>query len=85
MRLHGNTLEDTITVYVGIALGVCALAIAGHTLFLRMFRAGSRSDTPLLDSMIGATTVTAFWARTLKGNRFALTSTLGDGTAARDA
>jgi len=35
--------------------------------------------------MIGATTVTAFWARTLKGNRFALTSTLGDGTAARDA
>ena len=53
MRLHGDTLEDTITVYVGIALGVCALAIAGHTLFLRIFRAGSRSDTPLLDSMIG--------------------------------
>ena len=48
----GGPLEDTITVYIGIALGVvCALAIAARTLF--WFRAKPRSDTPLLDSMIG--------------------------------
>jgi hypothetical protein len=44
-------LEDTIAIYIGITLGVvCALAIAGRTLF--WFRAQSRSDTPLLDLMI---------------------------------
>ena len=46
-------MEDTIVIAIdiGIALGVvCALAIAGRTLF--WFRAQSRSDTPLLDLMI---------------------------------
>ena len=45
-------LEHTIAISIGITLGACTIAIAGRTLFWRMFRAQCRSDTPLLDLMI---------------------------------